>query len=478
MEGYTPPAERKKILLLCDDIRTHSGIGTIAKEIVLHSAHRYNWVQVAAAIDHPEHGKALTLDAEVNKHSGITDASVKLFPHNGYGNPDLLRQLMRVEKPDAIFIFTDPRYWSWLFQMENEIRKVCPIAYLNIWDNYPAPMYNKTFYESCDLLMGISKQTVNINKLVLGDKSQNKIISYVPHGLNHLIFKPLNKDDENLIKFKENLFGKKDFEFTVLYNSRNIRRKAIPDTIWAYKQFVDKLPLDKASKCALVLKTNKVDNNGTDLPTVIEAICGHEPSRYNIIFSDNSLPTEQMNLLYNSTDVQIQLTSNEGWGLALTEAILSGNPIIANVTGGMQDQMRFEDDNGDWVELTDSFPSNHRGTYKKCGNWSFPVFPSNISINGSPPTPYIFDDRCSAEDAAEQILNVYNLKPEERKSRGLEGREWALSDEAGFTSVKMTQRVIDNIDNLLSDWKPREKYNLIKVGESTPNTVTHNLEKY
>ena len=478
MEGYIPQAERKKILLLSDDIRTHSGIGTIAKEIVLHSVHRFNWVQVAAAINHPEHGKALTLDTECNKHAGISDSNVKLYPFNGYGNPDLLRNLLRTEKPDAIFIFTDPRYWSWLFQIENEIRKTCPIAYLNIWDNYPAPMYNKTFYESCDLLMGISKQTVNINKLVLGDKSKNKIISYVPHGLNHLIFKPLKKDDKDLIKFKKELFGGKEYEFTVLYNSRNIRRKAIPDTIWAYKQFVDKLPLDKASKCALVLKTQKIDNNGTDLPTVIEALCGHEPSRYNIIFSDKSIPTEHMNYLYNSTDVQIQLTSNEGWGLALTEAILAGNPIIANVTGGMQDQMRFEDSEGNWVELSDSFPSNHKGTYKKCGKWAFPVFPSNISIAGSPPTPYIFDDRCSAEDAAEQILNVYNLKPEERKSRGLEGRKWALSDEAGFTSVQMTQRVIDNIDNLLSSWEPREKYNLIKVGESSPKTITHNLEKY
>ena len=60
-----------------------------------------------------------------------------------------------------------------------------PIIYLNIWDDYPAPMYNEAYYESCDLLMGISKQTVNINKLVLGDKAKDKIISYVPHGLNH-----------------------------------------------------------------------------------------------------------------------------------------------------------------------------------------------------------------------------------------------------------------------------------------------------
>jgi hypothetical protein len=180
MEGYIPQSERKKILLLCDDIRTHSGIGTIAKEIVLHTAHHYNWVNIGAAIKHPEEGKGLDISEETNNIVGISDSSVKIIPSSGYGTPDLLRKLLKAEKPDAIFIFTDPRYWMWLFEIENEVRKQIPIIYLNIWDDYPAPMYNKTYYESCDLLMGISKQTVNINKLVLGDKAKDKIISYVP----------------------------------------------------------------------------------------------------------------------------------------------------------------------------------------------------------------------------------------------------------------------------------------------------------
>ena len=50
-----------------------------------------------------------------------------------------------------------------------------------------------------------------------------------------------------------------------------------------------------------------------------------------------------MSLLYNCADVTILLSSAEGWGLSLTESLLTGTPIIANVTGGMQDQMRFKD---------------------------------------------------------------------------------------------------------------------------------------
>ena len=69
--------------------------------------------------------------------------------------------------------------------------------------------------------------------------------------------------------------------------------------------------------------------------------------------------------------------------------------------------------------------------------------PTSRSIQGSPPTPYIFDDRCRWEDACERIKEVYALSREERKRRGLKGREWALSDEAGFTSEHQANRVIE-----------------------------------
>ena len=60
-EGYIPKDQRKKILFLCDDIRMHSGVATMAREIVIGTCHRYNWVNVGAAINHPEVGKKLDL---------------------------------------------------------------------------------------------------------------------------------------------------------------------------------------------------------------------------------------------------------------------------------------------------------------------------------------------------------------------------------------------------------------------------------
>ena len=471
--AYLPPDKRKKILLICDDIRVHSGVATVARELVLNTAQHFNWVNVGGAINHPEAGKRMDLSTDTNTTTNLTDSSVTLYPTNGYGDVRLIRQLIQIEKPDAIFLITDPRYFIWLFQIENEIRKKMPIIYLNIWDDYPAPMYNKAYYESCDALLAISKQTKNINTLVLGDKAKNKIIEYVPHGLNENIFKPLDVNTPELKEFKKKLFGNKEIDFALFFNSRNIRRKQIPDAMLAYKLFIDGLSEEQAKRCAFVLHTQVVDDNGTDLEAVRELLFGND-LKYNIIFSPHMLPADQMNLLYNSTDCQILLTNNEGWGLSLTEALLAGNPIIANVTGGMQDQMRFSKQDK-WIDFDADFPSNHNGTIKEHGEWAFPVYPTNRSIQGSPLTPYIWDDRCNAEDAAEQIKAVYNLSKEERKAQGLKGRDWALSDEAGFTSSNMGKKVITTLDKLFKTWKPRKKYELVNTNEVKPKTVPHKL---
>ena len=475
-DGYIPKDKRKKILLMCDDIRVHSGIAHMGRELVINTSHHFNWVNLGGAVKHPEAGQRFDLSEDTSKQAGIEDASVMLYPTDGYGNPDLVRQMIQMEKPDAIFILTDPRYWTWLFQMENEIRRHIPIVYLNIWDDYPAPLYNKEFYESCDALFGISKQTVNINKLVLGDKAKYRMIEYVPHGVNENNFKPLAEDvlgSKEFTEFKNQMFQGKEIDFVVLFNSRNIRRKQIPDTILAFRHFVDRLPKEKAKKCLLLMHTQPVEEHGTDLNAVIELFCSED--HINVHFTGGMLDPSRMNWLYNLADTCILLTSNEGWGLCLTEALVTGTPIIANVTGGMQDQMRFVKD-GVWMDFDKDFPSNHRGTYRKHGEWALPVYPTSRSIQGSVPTPYIWDDRCDAEDAAQMIEELYLLGNTERKRRGEAGRKWATGPEAGFTSKIMGERIIKHMDTLFSTWKPREKYELILAGEVAKKKIVHKLK--
>jgi glycosyltransferase involved in cell wall biosynthesis len=474
---YIPQAQRKKILFLCDDIRMTSGISTMAREIVVGSSHVFNWVNVGGAINHPDQGKKLDISSDTNRIMGIDDSSVFIYPTNGYGSPELIRQLIDVEKPDAIMFFTDPRYWVWLFQMENEIRKKIPMIYLNIWDDLPAPLYNQSFYDSCDTLMAISKQTLNINRMVLGDKVKGKILKYVPHGINEKIFYPITEfmqsQNEALEKKKKEIFGDFKPEFVVFYNARNIRRKCTSDLIAAYAMFCDKIGKEKASKCALLMHTQRADENGTDLNAVTELICN--PEYQKVYFSDARLNAEDVNLLYNMSDVTALVSSNEGWGLSLTESMMAGRMIIANVTGGMQDQMRFEDENGKWIDFDDKFCSNHFGTYKKHGEWALPVFPTNISIVGSIPTPYIYDDRCDFRDVAKAIEECYNLSPEERSRKGMLAREWVLSNESMMSAAHMCDNVISTINETLNTFKPKKQFELIKTQKLERKKIVHPL---
>ena len=470
---YVKKEDRKKILLLCDDIRMHSGVATMAREIVVGTSQHFNWVNVGGAIKHPDQGKFFDLSADVNKQNDIDDADVKLFATSGYGDQNLIRDIIKREKPDAILLFTDPRYWTWMFDMEREIRKTTPIFYLNIWDDYPTPLYNKAFYESCDLLMSISKQTKNINELVLGGAAKGKTLKYVPHGINEFQFYPIKDDEEykQLEVTRDDMFEGKAIDFVVFWNSRNIRRKSPGDVILSYRHFCDLIGKEAAKKCALVMHTQPVDQNGTDLYAVREAIC--DPEYVNVFFSSNKLNTKQMNSLYNIADVTMLISSNEGWGLSLTESMMAGTPIIANVTGGMQDQMRFVDDKGNWYTPSKEVPSNHMGTYKEHGNWAKPVFPSNISLVGSVPTPYIHDDRCDFREVAEAIKYWYDLGEEGRAKAGLAAREWVTSDESGMSARRMCENVIESMDTAFDTFVPRRSYDLYKIEDLAPKYVEH-----
>lgn len=475
--SYIPKDKRKKILLLSDDIRMHSGVATMAREFVVNTAHHFNWYNLGAAIKHPEAGKILDLSADLNKRLELDDACVYVQPNSGYGDSTVIRKLLTEQKPDAIFIFTDPRYWIWLFEIEREIRSKIPIIWLNIWDEYPAPMYNKDYYKSVDALLAISKQTNNINKLVLGADGDGKIFKYVPHGINSKEFYPILETSEEyskLLEFRKLTLPVDDPEFVVFFNSRNISRKHPADTILAFKFFCDMIGKEKASKCALILHTAASDPNGTDLKAVKHALA----PELNIFFSQSKINSVQMNMLYNIADITVLHSSNEGWGLALTESMMAGTMISANVTGGMQDQMRFVNENNKWIDFTSEFPSNHRGTYRECGEWALPVFPSNISLAGSPLTPYIYDDRCMPEDAAIALLEAYNLGKEERTKRGLKAREWVLSEESQMSSDAMCINIVESINECLTNFTPRKAFELIKTEELPTEVVPHKLTGY
>ena len=122
---------KKKILLLSDDLRMSSGVGTMSREFVLGTAHHYDWVQIGGAIEHPDNGKVVDMRDALKDELGLEDGYLKVYPTNGNRNPEMLREIMNIEKPDAILHYTDPRFWGWLYHIEHEIRQHIPIFYYN-----------------------------------------------------------------------------------------------------------------------------------------------------------------------------------------------------------------------------------------------------------------------------------------------------------------------------------------------------------
>jgi glycosyltransferase involved in cell wall biosynthesis len=467
MNKWLPKEERKKILLLSDDLRVHSGIGVMSREIVENTCGVFNWIQVGAAINHPEAGKIIDVSGDVEKNTGVKDASVRIYPQNGYGNSMVVRYLIENEKPDAILHFTDPRYWIWLYQIEHEIRQKIPMMFYTIWDDLPYPMYNKNFYRSDDGLFAISKQTYNIVKNVLGEYAKDKTITYLPHGVDHKKkYYPIQSDDvtgqELLETVKKETFHGDEVDFMVFYNARNLRRKMTSDVLLAFNHFISKLPKEQADKCRIVLHTAPVDENGTDLPAVIRDVVPNVKA----VFSNTQVEPIVLNALYNLADVTINLASNEGFGLGTCESMLAGTPILVNVTGGLQDQCGFMDEEGNYLDpekhFTYEWGSNHDGRYKKCGDWAFPVWPASRSLQGSPLTPYIFDDRADWEEAGNRLYELYQLGREERKRRGLLGREFAMTT-GMMTAEKMGDLFIEHINKTMDNWTPQERYTLVKA---------------
>jgi len=406
------------------------------------------------------------MNKTIREETGVKDANLKIYPIDGYGSQDLIRDLLAREQPDAILHYTDPRFWGFLYDMEHEIRQNIPIFYYNIWDDWPAPHYNEFFYESCDLIMNISKQTVSIVKEVAKKKPRTDWdCTYLPHGVSDKYYKPLPSDDKLVNEMKRQLTDN-EVEFVVFYNNRNIRRKNPGDVILAFKTFCDMLPKEEAKKCCLLMHTQPRDTNGTDLPVVANVLAPD----YKVYFSDRKLEPQHLNAMYNLADVTINMASNEGFGLGTCESLMAGTPIIVNVTGGLQDQCGFKID-GKFVTYKDydeikSFHDDRKwkdNSSLTWGDWVKPIWPSNRSLAGSIPTPYIFDDRCRFDDAGQAIKDWYDEGKEKRKEYGMKGHDFVMSDQSMMSGTAMSENFIKQMDNAFDKWESRKRFSIFKA---------------
>ena len=158
-----------------------SGVGTQTKYVcqALLDTGRYSILSLGGAIKHQSYN-AVTVEPY--------GEDWRIIPVDGYGTQEMIRSLLKTEKPDILWFMTDPRFWGWLWEIENEIRPLCPMVYYHVWDNFPTPMFNRKFYLSNNHIATISKVTDQIVKEAAPEKDKTNI----PHAVDPNIFKPLS----------------------------------------------------------------------------------------------------------------------------------------------------------------------------------------------------------------------------------------------------------------------------------------------
>ena len=250
----------KKILTISDHPLSPSGVGTQTKYFIegLLESGEYEVFSLAGAIKH--HDYSMIVPEEYG-------GKWKMLPVDGYGTQDLVRDILLHEKPDAVWIMTDPRFYGWLWEMNDEIRSNMPLIYYHVWDNYPYPKYNKKWYDSNDLVVTISKVTDDIVRTV----SPSVEVIYHPHAVPSEDFRP-DKDESSVKNWKKAIYNntphREDY-FTFFWNSRNARRKQSGSLLFWFKDFIDKLGHDRVN---LIMHTDVKDVHGQDLEQIIEEL--------------------------------------------------------------------------------------------------------------------------------------------------------------------------------------------------------------
>ena len=379
------PDRKMRILTLSDHPMLPSGVGTQTKYVceALLKTGKFKIWSLGGAIKHEVYDTVYHPDW---KEDWIFQ------PVDGYGTKEQIREIIKQFEPDIVYFMTDPRFWGWLWEMEQEIRSQCNLVYYHVWDNYPLPLYNKASYESNDHIACISKVTYDCVQGVapLVDST------YVPHAVDNNIFKDIRdtpefREQARQVREKNNISPSKTVFF---WNNRNARRKSSGSLLYWYGKFLEKNGYDDT---ILILHTDPNDVHGQPLGQLQEEF-NIPPT--NLMLHSAKVDPNHLNFFYNLADCTINISDAEGFGLATLESLSAGTPIIVTMTGGLQEQVT---DGENWFGIG--------------------IEPAAQAVIGSQETPYIFEDRISEQQFIDAMEEFMGFSREKRKHLGKLGKK-------------------------------------------------------
>jgi len=418
--------EKKKILVIADHPLAPSGVGTQTKYVIdtLLRTGEYKFICLGGAVKHPNY------DPQNITDPAWDDGDWIVYPVDGYGNAEIIRSLLWAEKPDLLWFMTDPRFFPWLWQIENEVRANVPMLYYHVWDNYPPPKFNRKWYESTDVIASISKVTHDIVSKVAPSVENH----YIPHAVDSNSFKKLPK--EVVAEFKDNNFPDHNDRTIFFWNNRNARRKQTGTLVNCFNKFAEKVGPENV---CLIMHTDPKDPNGQDIEAILSDF-GIADGR--VLLSKNKMPPEALAMMYNMADCTINISDAEGFGLATLESMACGTPIIVNMTGGLQEQVT---DGVKWFGIG--------------------LEPEAKALIGSQIVPYIYEDRLSEDTIVSALEKMYGMGEEKREALGALGMGHVQKN---YNFKAFQERWIELIADImvrLGSWETRKGYKTWELRE-------------
>ena len=436
----TTPQKKIKILTISDHPLSPSGVGTQTKYFIIEllKTGKFQFVSLCGAMKHQNY--------EPQKTEEFKDDWV-MYPIDGYGNAEIIRSVLRSHKPDMLWFMTDPRFFPWLWEIENEVRSLVPMVYYHVWDNYPYPNFNKVWYESTDVIATISKVTSDIVKTVAPTVEEH----YVPHATPSELFKP--QDDLQIRNFRKQHFGiEDDNHMLVFWNNRNARRKQSGSLIYWFDTFRKKLQKKhKGADATLLMHTTANDPNGQDLFAIISELGLNNKE---VLISESKIPPDALVAIYNAADCTINISDAEGFGLATFESLACGTPIITTMTGGLQEQVTFIEN----ITQDKMLARNKKNKSVTEYEHGIGLEPSSKAIIGSQQVPFIYEDRLQEKQVVDGLMMMYEFGKEKRKEMGNTGREHVEKNYNFESFAKTWEKIITDTYEKHGSWDTRKNY--------------------
>ncbi len=306
-------SEEKKKVLFASDLVAETGFSTVAHNIIKHNMDRFDITGVGVNYNGDPHNYTFPIFPAISGPKG-----------NIYGL-DRVVDLLNSRDFDVLFILNDAWVVSYYLDMiKNHVTKKLPaiVVYFPVDSEY----HDASWYRDFDIVNKAFTYT-EFGRRVVNDCMPEMIVDVLPHGVDLDDYYRLYERREGAkdIYFGDKVHGlvtpeERENSFIVLNANRNQPRKKLDVTIKGFALFAEGKPANVKLYMHSGVRDSSVDLIKQSKRWKIDE---------RMIFTNLNVGIQRvskfkLNQIYNATDVGINTSLGEGWGLTNVEHAVTG----------------------------------------------------------------------------------------------------------------------------------------------------------